>query len=72
MTYKVSATPFPLTALTSPAASRSYIVGSKRSGLVGKGECEIWRRRCAGSGARAKRTRGVTRMVRGLIHVVLS
>ena len=35
--------------------------------MVGRGECNICRRRCAGSGARANRMRGVTRMGRILI-----
>ena len=51
-----------LAVLTAPAASRIYIVGLKRSGMVGRRECEIWRRRCAGSDETAERRRGVTRM----------
>ena len=53
--------------LVSLAASRSFIVGSNSSGMVGRGECNIGRKRCAGSGARARRIRGVTRMGLGLI-----
>ena len=52
----------PLMALAAPDASRSYIFGSKSSGMVGGGECNIWRKRCAGSGERLKRTRGITSM----------
>ena len=55
----------PLAALD---ASRRYDVGSKRSGVVGRGEFDIWRSWHAGSGARAKRKMGVTRMGQGLIQ----
>ena len=35
--------------------------------MVGRGEFGIWSRRCAGSGARVNRMRGVMRMGQGLI-----
>ena len=38
--------------------------------MVGRRECKIWRRRCAGSDETAERRRGVTRMGRGLIQEV--
>ena len=49
-------------ALLDPAASRSCIVDSKRSGVVGRVKGKILRRRCTCSGVRGKRNRGVIRM----------
>ena len=69
-TDKGLATPLPLMALVDPAASRSYIVGSKRSGVVGRVKGKIWRRRCTCSGVRGRRNRGVIRMGLGLIRLL--
>ena len=61
----------PLTKLEAPDSSRSYIFSSEMSGLVGRIECKIWKRRYVGSGARSNRAGGVMSMGRGLIQEVV-
>ena len=70
LTENESTKPLLLTELEYPAASRRYIVGLKRSGIVEREDLNIWRRRCTGSGTRAKGVRDVSRMGRGFIQEV--